>query len=46
MAVSIFLSLSSAYELAPKVINKANIGKTVAELIAMWNADNPGDLVS
>ena len=28
------------------IVNKDNIGKTSDELVVMWNADNPGDLVS
>lgn len=43
-ALSKALNAGGAYQ--GDIINKANIGKTVAELIAMWNADNPGDLVS
>ena len=28
-----------------RIINRENIGKTANELVAMWNADNPADLV-
>ena len=29
-----------------EIVNRANIGKTSDELVAMWNTDNPGDPVS
>jgi nucleoid DNA-binding protein len=29
-----------------EIINRENIGKTGDDLVAMWNADNPGDVVS
>ncbi len=28
-----------------RIINRDNIGKTADELVAMWNIDNPTDLV-
>ena len=28
------------------ILNRDNIGKTTAELVAMWNAEHPGDPVS
>ena len=28
-----------------RIINRENIGKTADELVAMWNTDNPNDLV-
>ena len=28
------------------ILNRANIGKTGAELVTQWNADNPTDLVT
>lgn len=29
-----------------EIINRENIGKTAADLVSIWNAANPGDVVS